>query len=245
MDQELEAIALRVPLEQSLAELTAVIVRVKDGLDHEVAVCIARPLVITSDAECESLAEAVRDARNVMEHIKDRHAAVKKFADQLHKVICSQEKALLEQVVLWTSGDRAQPGANQAIAAWIEKQRVKRQQEQAEAQRLLDAQHQKETEKTAKKLERQGEPALAEQVRQQAPYQRPVAYVPPVSVPRGTTVKPKYDFEITDVEAVPRQYCKPDETKIRRQVNLLGKDAVNSIAGVRVFPLNPAAQVRR
>ena len=103
----------------------------------------------------------------------------------------------------------------------------------------------KEVEKSAKKLEKQGEPALAQQVREQGSFQTPVAYIPPAPKLKGTSIAKEYDFEITDPDAVPRMYCCPDEAKIKKQVKLLGKDAVNAIAGVRVFPLDPKATVRR
>lgn len=42
----------------------------------------------------------------------------------------------------------------------------------------------------------------------------------------------RWDFEITDPKAVPRDYCSPDSTKIRTAVT---KDGVREIAGVRIY----------
>lgn len=246
-EQELQGLAQAVPLERSLQELTEKIVSIKDGLDQEVAGVIARPLSITSDKDCELMTEFIREARDTIDHIKQRHGPVKKFAFQLHRVITGQENALIAPVQKWIDGDggRLGRGASQFIAAWIQQQKEKREAEQREAQRQLDAQHAKDVEKTAKRLEKEGNAPLADQVRQQGPFHRPVAYVPPVSIPAKTTVKQTFDFEIVNDDEVPRLYCKPDESKIRKQVNLLGKDAVGAIAGVRVFPVDPSAKVRR
>ena len=246
-DTLLNQLAVVLPLEKSLGELTAVILRVKAGLDDDVAFVAAQPITITSDAEAEALADKVRAAKDVADDIRRRHENIKKFADQLHKVVCAQEKALLQPIAAWIDGGPGKNGASHAIAAWDLEQRRKREKEQQEAQAALDRQHAKDTEKTAKALEKQGEADMADQVRQQAPYTRPVAYVPPVARPAGVSLPTalKYDFEITDPAAVPRMYCKPDEAKIKAQVKVLGKDAVGAIAGVRVFPLDPKATVRR
>jgi hypothetical protein len=241
--QELQRLASNVPVLQSLAELSAVIEKIEAGVLAEVDAACARPLKIESAADAEMMAAAVREARDVMDLVKDRHGAVKKFAHQLHKFITTQEGRLLDRVNFWMNGDRNTKGANQLIAAWdLEQQRI-REKAQREAQAALDKQHAQDIERTAKQLEKKGEPAQAEQVRQSKAYTRPMAYVPPTAKLEGTSIVQEYDFEIINADAVPRHFCVPDESKIKKQIKVLGKDTV--IAGVRIFPLDPKANVRR
>lgn len=49
----------------------------------------------------------------------------------------------------------------------------------------------------------------------------------------GINVTKVWKFEITDVKAVPREYCIPDEAKIRKIVQALKGDA--DIAGIRIW----------
>ena len=228
-----------IALLHKLNEISAVIVRLKDGLDESVAAVCAKPAAVNSDESMTAAAEDIKAARDVCDKIRDQHAGVKDFAHKLHKVICTQEAGLIQQCETWIKT------ASRNIALYVESEKKRRFAEQQEQQRLLDKQHDKAVEKHARQLEKSGDGMAAAQVREQGQYQRPAAYVPPVAPPSGTSVKQGYDFEISDSEAVPRAWCQPDEKKIRRHVNNLGKDAIGSIPGVRVFPKDATATVRR
>lgn len=239
--QELQRLAGNVPVLQSLAELTAIIQRIETGVIREVDAVCERPLIIESDEDLEMMAAAVREARDVIDLVEERHGPIKKFADRLHKVITGQEGRLIGRLKLWIDGDRNTKGASQVIAAYQLEQQRKKEQAQRDAQALLDKEHDRSVAKQVKQLERAGEPALAQQVLQQKEFTRPVASAAPAA--SVAPVKQEYDYEITNADLVPRVYCCPDEPKIKKQVKLMGKDT--QIAGVRVFPLDPKASVRR
>ena len=50
---------------------------------------------------------------------------------------------------------------------------------------------------------------------------------------RGASVKKLWDFEVTNIHLIPREYMAPDMKKIREAVT---KDSVREITGVRIFP---------
>jgi len=244
---ELQRLASDVPALQSLAELSKKIELIGTLLVGDVDAVCSRSIEVKTAADAEQLAAAIREARDVIDLVEEKYGPIKGFAHQVHKVICAKEKEHLTRIDTWINGIPRQgiKGASHSIAAWDLEERRKREEQQRAAQALLDKEHQKQIEKEARAAEKKGEPALAEQIREQGAQQGPVAFVPPVETPAGTSIATKYDFEIINPDQVPRQYCAPDEGKIRKFVNLMGKDAVNAIAGVRVFPLDPKATVRR
>lgn len=74
----------------------------------------------------------------------------------------------------------------------------------------------------------------------QAIMEEPV-YVPPVVIPKATpkmqggpVYTTRWDFEIIDIEKIPRQYMVPDLVKIRQVVTALKEQA--NIPGIRPFP---------
>lgn len=99
----------------------------------------------------------------------------------------------------------------------------------------LQRQEQKELERQAKVAERQGDTETAEQLRIESkavplPTIAPVAAVPQQE---GFYVKERWDFEVIDPIKVPREFCCPDETAIRKVVQAMG--GTITIPGVRIW----------
>jgi hypothetical protein len=106
-----------------------------------------------------------------------------------------------------------------------------------EEQRRADEAARKEREKLEAQARRAAESGKVEKAA--ALDQRAATVVAPViqrEAPRvsGVTMREVWKFEITDPSLVPREYCTPDEKKIRAVVQGLKGDA--KIAGVRIYP---------
>jgi hypothetical protein len=104
--------------------------------------------------------------------------------------------------------------------------------EQAEILRKAQA---KELEKEARKLEKTGDFAAAQVVREEAKTM-PAPVVPvAAAVPKqeGAILKKTWKFAVENPAIVPHEYFTLDEGKIRRVVNALGAQA--NIPGVRVW----------
>jgi len=75
------------------------------------------------------------------------------------------------------------------------------------------------------------------------------AYVAPVSIPKttpkvqGITYRETWNYEITDINKLPREYLKPDEVKIGQVVRALRSAA--RIPGIRVYSSRTVAAGRR
>jgi hypothetical protein len=83
-------------------------------------------------------------------------------------------------------------------------------------------------------LERQGQHDLAAAVVQQATEMpAPVVVLSPPPKVQGVATVERYDFEVTDPSAVPREFCSPDPRLIRLRVQAL--KSRTQIPGVRVF----------
>lgn len=114
-----------------------------------------------------------------------------------------------------------------------EQERIRR-----EAEEKLREQARKEEEERrlqeAIALEQSGQKEVAEAVMEAPVYVAPV--VIPKVVPKmtgGPVFQKRWDFEITDINQIPRQYMVPDLVKIRQIVTAL-KDQTN-IPGVKAF----------
>jgi predicted RNA-binding protein with RPS1 domain len=125
---------------------------------------------------------------------------------------------------------------------WLERRGVYSRAKEAEAKRLRDEtadalrkQQAKDLEKDARKLEKQGETEAAAVVREQA------ANLPTPSLPimpatpkqAGSVSVTKWKFEIETPDEVPREFCDPNPTKVRKVVEALGDKC--KIPGVRVW----------
>lgn len=99
----------------------------------------------------------------------------------------------------------------------------------------LQAQEKKEIEKARREAVRRGDTELAEVLEEQK-NQVPLPFLnitPAVPKQEGFVVRERWRFEITDPAAVEREYCSPDESKIRKVVESMGDKA--AISGIRIW----------
>lgn len=126
--------------------------------------------------------------------------------------------------------------------AWTKKQEEERRLEQLR----LEAQARKEEEerrlREAELLEQMGEHEEAERVIEEPViFQAPVAQK--VSAPSNFIAKENWQFEIVDIDKLPRKYMVPDETMIRAEVKRMkGK---TNIPGVRAYDIGTVARKGR
>lgn len=156
---------------------------------------------------------ALRDLRN---EIKSVFEPMKKKAYAAYKEILEQWKKIEAPVV------EAEKYCDKLLAAWFAEQR--RQREEAERKRLEAIRKQREEEerklREALKAEEEGRKSDAERLLEEAIEKKP-AVIPPKPKPQkleGVYSRIDYDFEIIDESKIPREYLRPDETKIRRAI---------------------------
>lgn len=134
-----------------------------------------------------------------------------------------------------------------ALGVWQEKERQrialerKVQQEEIARQQREAAEAERNAREAAAQAMREGNEEKAQELVQAANAQavqvEVLQFAPPVSAEpqkiAGVSGRQDWDFEITDISKIPREYLMIDETKIRRVVKALGSEA--NIPGVRAF----------
>lgn len=198
---------------------------------------LATSIQITNDQELELLVEHVKAQKEMRFAILDHHKPMKDQAFQLHRTICSQENGLTQPLTAAiTENERI-------IGRYMQARETKRLEDQKRIQQQEEARFTKQIDKQATKLEKDGKPEEAEDLREAAARNLPVVHVEAAPKPEGVRApKPEFIFEITDEAAVPREWCTPDEKRIKAYVKSVGDKA--KIPGVHVFPADPKASVR-
>lgn len=134
-----------------------------------------------------------------------------------------------------------------ALSIWQEQERQriaierKKQQDELARQQREAAQAEQEARKAAAKAAHSGDEEKARELAQIADNKTAQAealqFAPPVAAPSqklsGISGREEWDFEITDISKIPREYLIVDEVKVRRVVKALGSQT--RIDGVRVF----------
>ena len=193
-------------------------------------------LPITNSDELEALVDITRAARQLVDEIQRHHAPMKQQAHELHKTICTQESALVRPL------SKAIEENQRLIGRWMHDQEQKRLANQRRIQAEEEKRFTKQIDKQAVKLEKAGNIDDAQDLREAAERNMPVVHLAPEAKPAGVRPpKPEWDFEIIDARAVPREWCSPDETRIKAYVKSVGLSA--DISGVRVFQKELKAQV--
>lgn len=172
-------------------------------------------------------------ARKLRNNIKKVFEPLKKQAYGSYKNILDQWKEIEAPVI------KVERSCDRLLSEYFAEQRRKR--EEAEKERLKEIQKRKEEEEKrlqeALKAEAEGDREKAEQIINKSAEEEK-AVQSSVVIPE----KPKldkihsrkdYDFEITDPEALPREYMMPNEALIRKVVKA-SKGKI-SIPGIRVI----------
>lgn len=187
----------------------------------------AQALTIRDEASYRIAGELALAIKALRDEIVADFAKPKKLAHDAHKSICAQEKKHLEELEAPDKLVRAKLGT---YAAEIER---KRQDAEREAIAAATRKAQEDVINRAVAAEQEGNRQLAEQIMRGPVIPEAPA---PVEIARpqasGVAMVARTLFVVTDPELVPRQFCSPDEKKIRAHVNAYGPSA--KIPGVRV-----------
>jgi hypothetical protein len=161
--------------------------------------------------------------------IKDFFAPTKRLAHQLHGSLCDMENTLLAPYA------QIERLIKDRRMNWRQAEEKKRREEEAAASRRLQEQKQQEALDQAAQLEKEGEKEAADVVIEQAMNAPAPAVVLQSTVPKqaNSAVRKKWAFRIDNPELVQREYCSPDEKKIRAIVTSLGPSA--PIKGITIY----------
>jgi hypothetical protein len=190
----------------------------------------AQEFVIEDLSDYEFSLSIAEEAKSRQNAITAFFAGSKKLAFDLHRAICKMETDLLqpymqiERLIKDRRYNWRQAEEQKRLKAEADARRVAH---EAEQQRLLDE---------AATLEREGEKEAAEVVLEQAQTVQPPTTVLQSTVPKqaGSSIRKKFSFRIDDPEKVSRQFCSPDEKKLRAWVNAYGDG--QKLEGVTIFP---------
>lgn len=205
--------------------------------------------VIDADTQIEA-SEALKAIAAMRKEISDTFKPMKDAAFKAHRTICQQEKTLDDPLA------QAEATLKSRIGHFVgEQQRLAREAEEAaraEERRRADAEAaqfaQEQALEQAIDLEARGNTVAAEAVlANPAPvaprYVAPAPVAPAVAQVKGVSTRTDWDFRITDISQIPRDYLLPNETAIRN----LGKNTQGraKVPGVEFFPKTVVATSRR
>jgi hypothetical protein len=188
----------------------------------------AKAIEVHDEATYRQAGELALAIAELKKTITADFAAAKEAAHRAHKAICDQERKHLEAL---KEPDTILRGK---LAKYATDQEKARQMAEEAAIQAARKKAEEEVINRAVALEQEGQHELAERVLRgpvipEAP--APVAIAKPQAA--GVAMVSRVQFTITDPNLVPRQFCVPDEKKIRAHVNAFGSESV--ILGVRVW----------
>jgi len=170
-----------------------------------------------------ALIETIIQAQNSVQKF---FADSKDLAFKTHRAICKQEGELFDP---YKTAEKLL--SQKRIDYWTEQERLREQREQQDRKKLT-VEREEQAIATAADLERQGEREAAIAVIDEAAKAPAPAVIAQSTLPRqkGTSKRGKWEIRIDDDEKVPRNFCSPDDTKIKAQV--LGFGEKHGIPGV-------------
>lgn len=119
------------------------------------------------------------------------------------------------------------------MAGWKNYEEAKREAQARAEQELARKNHEQACLEEAERMEKQNAPqeaidSILDFAEEPPPVMTPVVQ----SVKSKTSIKTKLTFKITNERMIPREFCKPDESKIRAEIKLKGENTI--IAGVEL-----------
>jgi hypothetical protein len=189
----------------------------------------ANDFIIEDNTDYEFSLTLAEEAIRRQKAIKEFFAPTKRLADQLHGSLCDMERNLLTPYIQIERlvKDRRQ--------LWRDAQERIRMKAEADARDKAKKEADERALAEAAQLEKEGEKEAAAVVVEQALAAPPPAVVVASTVPKqtGSSVRGSWDFRYDDPDQVQREYCSPDDKKIRAIVKSLGKSA--PIRGITIF----------
>lgn len=189
-----------------------------------------KSLVIKNKTDYESVEVTARQAKDFIKEAKAHFKPLKDSAHLTHKLICDEEKGVLQQAELIKAEALA------LMNLYDQKLQREAEAEQKKEQDRLDAERKLESDKLAADLIASGDvEAAKEQMQYQATAPAPVVEqraVTTKTVGKSQTRK-TYHFEILDRKLIPKEYWMIDEQAIKDHVKRNKDDA--DIEGVRFY----------
>lgn len=193
----------------------------------------AQAITVTNQQEFERAVEFGKGISSFIKKVEAFFKPLKATAKAAHKALCDKENEILAIPL------KANEIASRTANTWKAEQKRK----DDEALRIKQAQLQKEAEEAQKKLlaeiKKTGNKEAFEQAKQM-PLEVPKAEIEPgfqkVAGTRNTIV---WLCEIENAGLVPREWCMPDEKRIREHIKIAQEKALPgeqfAIAGVKVW----------
>lgn len=186
---------------------------------------------ISDDATLKRVNDAKVYIRSVRKEIKNFFEPMKTKAYAAYKEIDARWKEIERPAI------EAEAHCDRLLAGYFaEQRRLKEEAERAERERIRKQKEEEEAAlKAALEAEEKGQPQVAETILNTAAAAPPSAKISTPEKPKLENVHSRldYDFEITDPDAIPREYLMPNEMLIRRVVKA-SKGKV-SIPGIKVI----------
>lgn len=232
------------------------IVRVEHSNEAARMLASAQSFVIDCAEMAEAAAEDLGIVKAKLKVLEEKRTELKKPVLEAGKRIDAMFKELSEgylkaeavlknALVGWQESERKRLEAERRIQE--EAARKLREQQEAEARRQAEEARKAEeaartaaaagdaaaaAEAQAKAAEAAQAAAVAQETAQAIEHMAPAVVAAPAKL-AGVSMREDWDFEIVDVNQIPREFLVVDEAKLRKVVKALKGDA--KIAGVRVF----------
>ena len=235
MSDPVKVPAVAEPLYQAMTPFAAQIEAVRVAHDHP----------ITSAEAERKTTRALGLLANVKSTIEERRVALKAPILQSGKDLDAAAKAILapvldldtklrQHVLAWKRAEAARIEAEQRAAREENERRIREQREAEEAARRRITEELIQNDHPTREDWDAAQQLAAEAVPAAAPVLAPVPAAAPrtVRTDMGSTgVTKRWTFEVVDPEAVPREFCVPDESAIRKAVN----GGLRELPGVRIY----------
>lgn len=187
-------------------------------------------LIIKDDATYKAGGDMLLEIARIAKTVEERFKEPVSLAFKAHRAMTALRDSVLKPFSRAETTIKSKRGAYE--------QEIERKRRQEDEQNRREALAKAEAERIAKaeKEMDRGDLEAAEKTLAAPLWPAPVVRVltpePPKQV--GLSSREVWKFEITDPDAVPREYLCVDEVKLRKVVQALGKTAAN-IPGIRVY----------
>jgi hypothetical protein len=190
---------------------------------------LAQYMTVDSQDTYETACESIIEFKDTIKAREAFFKPAKQALDAAKKIILDWEKAAvnpLQRAIILIEGRALTWRRAEEKKAAVERRRLEAEERQKEEDRRMEQ---------AAQLEKDGHGDAAEALIAQPIEQMVIPMEPAVQKVDGLSTQKRFDFEITDPDAINRAYMTPDLVTIRKQVNALGFKAVSLVGGIRVF----------
>lgn len=206
-------------LPEELRKLSDEVVRIEEDVNTA---------VVEKLEQRDSLALIVGRVHTLQKSIEESRKELTRPIDRLKDGIMAMVKPMLARL------SAVETAGGQKIVKFNREENERRRKEAAEQQRKLREQREARAIIDADRLQAQGRPDEAARILDAAE-SKPIAPVRPAALPPapGMSIGPAVEFAIVDPDAIPREFCVPDEKLIKSYVKTWGMKT--NIPGVEVW----------